>query len=77
MPRETKKGLYQGIIEQDEKGNYYCGPYLLDYQLVEDQFRLGDKVSLKKIIGNSSRKSSDDYPQKSVKFSLVGEDHED
>lgn len=77
MPRETKQGLYQGIIEQDEKGNYFCGPYLLDYQLVELHFRLGDKVSLKKIIGNTSRKSFDDYPQKSIKFALVGEEYND
>ncbi|UIR57706.1 hypothetical protein LZQ00_07760 [Sphingobacterium sp. SRCM116780] len=76
MPKETKKGLYQGIIEKDAKGNYFCGPYLLDYQLVESNFRLGDKVSIKKIVGNTSRKSFEDYPQKSIKFSLVGEDND-
>ena len=76
MPKETKKGLYQGIIEKDAKGNYFCGPYLLDYQLVESNFRLGDKVSIKKIVGNTSRKSFEDYPQKSIKFSLAGEDND-
>lgn len=76
MPRETKRGLYQGIIERDEKGNYFCGPYLLDYKLTEANFKLGDKVSLKKIVGNTSGKSAEDYPQKSTKFSLVGEVHE-
>lgn len=77
MPKETKKGLYRGIIERDAKGNYFCGPYLLDYKLTEANFRLGDKVSIKKLIANTSELSVGDYPQKSVKFSLAGEDEEE
>ncbi|MDR2284166.1 MAG: hypothetical protein LBE37_13200 [Sphingobacterium sp.] len=74
MARETKRGLYQGIVERDEKGNYYCGPYLLDYKLTESSFKLGDKVSIKKIVSNTSGKSIEEYPQKAIKFSLAGED---
>ncbi|TDQ80235.1 hypothetical protein [Sphingobacterium yanglingense] len=74
MARETKRGLYQGIVERDEKGNYYCGPYLLDYKLTESSFKLGDKVSIKKIVSNTSGKSVEEYPQKAIKFSLAGED---
>lgn len=76
MPRETKRGLYQGFIERDEKGNYFCGPYLLDYKMTEANFKLGDKVSIKKIVGNTSGKSVEDYPQKAIKFSLAGEDRD-
>lgn len=74
MARETKRGLYQGIVERDEKGNYFCGPYLLDYKLTEASFKLGDKVSIKKIVSNTSSKSIEEYPQKAIKFSLAGED---
>ncbi|MBL1408290.1 hypothetical protein [Sphingobacterium faecale] len=74
MARETKRGLYQGIVEQDEKGNYYCGPYLLDYKLTEANFKLGDKVSIKKIVSNTSGKSIEEYPQKAIIFSLVKEE---
>ena len=77
MARETKQGLYQGIVERDEKGNYFCGPYLLDYQLTEAQFKLGDKISIKKITGNNSGKSAADYPQKAVKFFLANQEIDD
>jgi hypothetical protein len=76
MPKETKKGLYQGIIEKDENGNYFCGPYLLDYKMVVTNFKLGDKISIKTLINNPSDKSAEQYPKKSMKFSLAGEDHD-
>jgi len=76
MPKETKAGLYQGTIEKDTNGNYFCGPYLLDYQIVEAYFKLGDRVSLKSIIKNTSRMSMETYPQKSIKFSYATENHD-
>lgn len=76
MPKETKEGLYQGVIEKDDKGNYFCGPYLLDYQTVETYYKLGDRVSLKTIIKNTSRKSMEAYPQKSVKFSFASTEND-
>ena len=75
MPRETREGLYQGIIEQDADGNYFCGPLLLDYQLVRVQFKVGDRISVKKVVSNTSAKSSQQYPQKAVKFSLAVANH--
>ena len=75
MPRETREGLYQGIIEQDQNGNYFCGPLLLDYQLVRSGFKIGDRISVKKVVGNTSAKSMKDYPQKAVKFSIAVADH--
>ncbi|MDQ1150962.1 hypothetical protein QE382_002946 [Sphingobacterium zeae] len=76
MPKETKEGLYQGVIEKDDNGNYFCGPYLLDYQTVETYYKLGDRVSLKTIIKNTSRKSMEAYPQKSVKFSFASTEND-
>jgi len=75
MPRETREGLYQGVIEKDENGNFFCGPLLLDYQLVKANFKIGDRISVKKVVGNTSAKSSAAYPQKAVKFSLAVADH--
>ena len=71
MPKETKKGIYQGIIEKDENGNYFCGPYLLDYKMVVSTFKEGDKISIKTLINNPSNMSVERYPQKSIKFFLA------
>jgi len=74
MAKETKKGIFRGIIERDEQGNYFCGSYLLDYQYTEANFKLGDEISIKKAIANPSSKSRDAYSMKSMKFFLAGEE---
>lgn len=76
MPRETREGLYQGIIEKDADGNFFCGPLLLDYKTVVAHFRTGDRISVKKVIANNSAKSIEAYPQKAVKFSLAVAEHD-
>lgn len=65
-----EKGVYTGIIEQDADGNFFCGPYMLDYKLVVSKFKLGDEVNIKTIIENPSDKSYDKYPKKSNLFFL-------
>lgn len=67
---KEKKGVYTGIIEKDENGNYFCGPYLLDYQYTEANFKIGDEVNLKTVIENPSDKTHDQYPKKSKVFFL-------
>ena len=64
------KGIYTGIIEKDANGNYFCGEYLLDYQMVSNGFNLGDKITIKSHITNPSDKSYADYPKKSREFAL-------
>lgn len=64
------KGIYTGIIEKDANGNYFCGEYLLDYQMVSKGFNLGDKITIKSFITNPSDKSYADYPKKSREFAL-------
>ena len=66
-----EKGVYTGIIEKDEHGNYFCGEYLLDYQYTEKSFKLGDEVNLKTVIENPSDKSYNQYPKKSKNFFLA------
>lgn len=62
------KGIYTGIIEKDEHGNYFCGAYLLDYQMVAKNFAPGDKITIKSVITNPSDKSYPIYPKKSSDF---------
>lgn len=71
MAKENQKGVYTGIIEKDENGNYFCGPYLLDYQQVEAGFKIGDEVNLKTVIENPSDKTYEKYPKKSKLFFLA------
>lgn len=72
MSKETK-GVYTGIIEKDAHGNYFCGDYLLDYQTVEKNFKLGDEINIKSVITNPSDKSFNLYPKKSRSFFLANE----
>ena len=65
-----EKGVYTGIIEKDENGNYFCGEYLLDYQYTEASFKLGDEININTIIANPSDKSYNQYPKKSRNFFL-------
>lgn len=64
------KGIYTGIIEKDANGNYFCGEYLLDYQMVLRGFNLGDSITIKSVIVNPSDKSYSVYPKKSRNFAL-------
>ena len=68
MAKDKKDNLFTGIIEKDENGNYFCGPYLLDYQQVSMNFNLGDKINIKTVIENPSDKSFEKYPKKSKSF---------
>ena len=67
------KGIYTGIIEKDGNGNYYCGEYLLDYQLVLKDFALGEKITIKSFITNPSDKSYAAYPKKSRNFAIAND----
>ena len=70
---KEKKGVYTGIIEQDVDGNFFCGPYLLDYKYTVASFKIGDEVNLKTVIENPSDISYDKYPKKSRLFFLAND----
>lgn len=61
----TNKGVYTGKIEKDADGNFFCGEFLLDYQMVAKDFKLGDEINIKTVIANPSDKSYNQYPKKS------------
>lgn len=65
------KGIYTGIIEKDENGNYFCGDFLLDHQMVLKDFLLGDKITIKTVIVNPSDRSYGTYPKKSRNFAIA------
>ena len=67
------KGIYTGIIEKDEEGNYFCGEYLLDYQYTEASFKLGDEINIKSVIVNPSDRSYNKYKKKSRNFFLAND----
>jgi hypothetical protein len=70
MSKENQKGVYTGIIEKDENGNFYCGEFLLDYKMVSANFKIGDKITIKTVIENPSDISFKLYPKKSKNFAL-------
>ena len=67
------KGVYTGIIEKDADGNYFCGDYLLDYQMVEKDFKLGDEINIKTVIANPSDRRYNQYTKKSRSFFLAND----
>ena len=68
-----EQGVYTGIIEKDNDGNYFCGEYLLDYQLVEKNFKLGDEINIQTVIANPSDKSYNQDPKKARVFFLAND----
>jgi hypothetical protein len=68
-----EKGVYTGIIEKDQNGNYFCGEYLLDFKYTEASFKLGDEINIKSVIANPSDKSYNQYPKKSKNFFLANQ----
>ena len=38
-----QKGVFTGIMEQDENKNFFCGEYLLDYKMAQ-RHNLGDWI---------------------------------
>jgi hypothetical protein len=71
MGKESKKGVYTGLIEKDLDGNFFCGQYLLDHKYTVASFKIGDEVNIKTIIENPSDISHDKYPKKSKLFFLA------
>ncbi|WP_130735794.1 hypothetical protein [Flavobacterium sp. J27] len=70
---KEKKGIYTGKIEQDEKGNFFCGTYLLDYKYTMTKFKIGDEITIKSVIENPSDISYEQYPKKSKDFFLAND----
>jgi hypothetical protein len=62
-----QKGVFTGIMEQDENKNFFCGEYLLDYKIAQ-RHNLGEWITIKSVIENPSDISYNKYPKKSKNF---------
>ncbi len=69
--KKAIKGIYTGVIAKDENNNFYCGEYLLDYQMTMANFAVGDEITIRSTIVNPSDKTFKDYPKKSKNFVAV------
>lgn len=63
-----EKGLYTGILEKDDKGNFFCGEILLDFKMASSGFSIGDLITVKSVIVNPSDLTYNSYPKKSKNF---------
>jgi len=63
-----EKGLFTGILEKDEKGNFFCGEFLLDFKMASADFAIGDLITIKSVIVNPSDLTYNRYPKKSKNF---------
>jgi len=62
-----QKGVFTGIMEQDENKNFFCGEFLLDFKMAQ-KHNLGDWITIKSVIENPSDISYNKYPKKSKNF---------
>lgn len=60
-----------GIIEQDEKGNYHCGEYILNYTYTQANFNLGDNIQIIEFQDNTSPKTKFYYPKFATKYCKI------
>jgi hypothetical protein len=61
---------YTGKIEQDSKGNYYCGEYLLSYKLVKGKFRVGDIIKIFESSKNNDPRTDKFYPEFAINVNV-------
>lgn len=59
---------FQGIIEQDEFNNFYCGDYLLNYNFTLTNHTLGDKINITEYSENSQPRTKHLYSKFAVKY---------
>ncbi|MDG4950741.1 hypothetical protein NLM59_07375 [Weeksellaceae bacterium KMM 9724] len=68
---ELPMGGYEGIIEQDNFGNYYCGEYYLNYRLIQENFKVGQKIKIKEINVNINKRTSNLFPYYAGKIEKI------
>jgi hypothetical protein len=60
--------LHEGIIAQDEHGNYYCDHYLLNYVFVHERFSVGQKIVIMQEDENTNSRTKDYFSHYAIKF---------
>lgn len=65
------ESCYEGIIEQDKENNYYCGAYLLNYNYVNDNYEVGQKIRIIQSNQNSNARTQHLYKRYAFKFEVI------
>jgi hypothetical protein len=60
--------LHEGLIAQDEHGNYYCDHYHLNYSFVHERFSIGQKIIIVQEDINSNSRTNEYFSHYAVKF---------
>jgi hypothetical protein len=68
---EEIETIYEGAIEQDESGNYHCGPYLLNKNYVERSNHVEEIIKITESSDNGRLYLKDIYPFFASKYETV------
>ncbi|MDI5895744.1 hypothetical protein [Flavobacterium algoritolerans] len=66
----TNESYRMGQLEQDEKGHYHIGEYVLQYRKIHGNYDIGDKLEITKSIENTST-TKDKYPFFAISFKQI------
>lgn len=66
-----------GIIQKDDKGNYYCNEYILNYNYTHSNFEIGDNIQIVDFQDNSNDKTSSQYPKFATKYKKYNKQNND
>ena len=68
---QATRDFITGFIEQDEQRNYHCKKHLLDYNIVQANYNVGDKIRLIQLIDNTKERTKSKYPKFASKFEKI------
>lgn len=60
--------IHTGLITQDVNGNFYCGEYQLNYKYTEQNFKVGDRITILDATENGNFRTKDTYPYFANKY---------
>ena len=69
--QNLEKTIYEGLIDIDESGNYYCGEYLLNKGYVERNNKISDKIKIIESSDNGQVSLKGLYPFFATKYQSI------
>ncbi|MFV1449146.1 hypothetical protein VBZ51_08360 [Maribacter sp. HS] len=63
--------IFEGIIAQDDSGNFFCGQYLLNRKYVGGNNILGDRIAITESIENRIQYLKEAYPYFALKYTTI------
>ena len=63
--------IHEGVIQRDNKGNYFCGDFMLKYMEVHQVYEPGTRIMIKSVAPNYNSRTKDQYPQIVMSFELL------